>query len=51
MIVKIKIIMFLAKYYWDLAKKFLHTKIKFLLIAESQPKNTRNYFYYIEKDQ
>ena len=41
----------LAKYFWNLAKPYLPTKIKFLLIAESPPKNQRNYFYYIEKDQ
>lgn len=41
----------LAKYYWGLAKKYLPTKIKFLLIAESPPKKPKNYFYYTEKDQ
>lgn len=41
----------LAKYFWDIAKLYLPTKIKFLLIAESPPRNSRNYFYYIGNDQ
>jgi hypothetical protein len=32
-------------------EKFKPEKIKILFIAESPPKNQRNYFYHIEEDQ
>jgi len=41
----------LIKYFWSLAQSYLPKKIKFLLIAESPPKNPKNYFYYTEKDK